>query len=288
MFLKKRLHALVKEGVLMPKSIKEGQTVTLFVPYDCNNACPFCVNKADYRDTSGFNLERCYRSLDLLNKILPHNDIVLTGGEPLANLPALEDIISHIDDNHHLYINTTLPVTENQNIHKVAAVLNKYVGKIDCVNVSRHLKRYVKECSDEIFDLLIVRHRINCVVFEDADDPETEIKLTRFLDRFAGHDIQLRANYSYLTLDNVFDTENDRLYKLISRLCHFEYELKHELFRTGYVFSRGDSKVTYHKTLPYSKINGKIGDIIIRQNGLIYDDWNNYGSELNINSFTMQ
>ena len=33
---------------------KIGPTVTMFVPYDCNNACPFCVNKQEYRDTSGF------------------------------------------------------------------------------------------------------------------------------------------------------------------------------------------------------------------------------------------
>ncbi len=271
----------------MTEKIKEGQTVTLFVPYDCNNACPFCVNKDDYRDTSGFDLARCYRSLELLNRVLPHNDIVLTGGEPLANLAALEDILAHIDDNHHIYINTTLPTNETQDIYKVSETLNKYAGKIDCINVSRHLKHYVKECPDEIFDLLKIRHRINCVVFEDADEPDTERKLEKFFARFAGHEIQLRANYSYLTLDNVFDTEHDRLFKLISRMCHYEYALEKELFRTGFVFSRGDSKITYHKTLPYSKINGKIGDIIIRQNGLIYDDWNNYGQELNINSLTL-
>ena len=28
---------------------KVGPTVTMFVPYDCNNACPFCVNKKEYR-----------------------------------------------------------------------------------------------------------------------------------------------------------------------------------------------------------------------------------------------
>ena len=107
----------------MKDFIKEGPTVTMFVPYDCNNCCPFCVNKEDYRDTSSFNLDRCYRSLDLLDKILPHNDIVLTGGEPLADLDALQDILDHIKDGHHVYINTTLPTNENQDIHRVAAVL---------------------------------------------------------------------------------------------------------------------------------------------------------------------
>ncbi len=267
--------------------IKEGPTVTMFVPYDCNNCCPFCVNKEEYRDTSGFDLERCYRALDLMDAIYPHNDIVLTGGEPLADLDALERILNHIKPGHHVYINTTLPTNEDQDIHKVAEVLNRNKDKISCVNVSRHLKHYVKECSDEIFDLLEVRHRINCVVFQDAKDPETRERLLRVLERFEGHEIQLRANYSKLTLDNVFDTEEDDLFHLISDICEYKGALEKELFRTGFLFRYKNSRITYHKTLPYSKIGGRVGDIIIRQTGEIYDDWNDYGEELRLNELTL-
>ena len=178
---------------------KIGPTVTMFVPYDCNNACPFCVNKQEYRDTSGFDLERCYRSLDLMHRIFPHNDIVLTGGEPLAELDALQDILDHIEDGHHIYINTTMPVAEGSSIQEVADTLNKYAGRISCINVSRHLKHYVKECSDEIFDLLKMRTRINCVVFEDAKEEATKKKLIAFLDRFKGREIQLRATSRLLS-----------------------------------------------------------------------------------------
>lgn len=261
--------------------IKIGPTVTMFVPYDCNNACPFCVNKDEYRDTSDFSIERCYKSLDILNRIFPHNDIVLTGGEPLADLDILQDILEHIEDTHNIYINTTLPTNDSQDERLIAKTLNKFKDKISCVNVSRHLRHYVKECSDEIFDMLDVRHRINCVVFEDTN----EQKLKAFLDRFKGHEVQLRANYSKLSLDNVFITENDDLFKLISSVANYEGQLEQELFRTGFMFKYdGDTVVTYHKTLPYSKINGKVGDIIIRQTGFIYDDWNNYGEKLDINS----
>lgn len=262
---------------------KIGPTVTMFVPYDCKNACPFCVNKKEYSDTSEFDLERCYRSLDILDRIFPNNDIVLTGGEPLAELDALQDILNHIKDGHHVYINTTLPVSEDSSIEEVASVLNKYKDKIDCINVSRHLKHYVKECSDDIFKLLEFRHRINCVVFEDASEPSTKEKLIACLDRFKGHEIQLRANYSYLTLDNVFDTDNDRLFKLISEIADYKGSLEKERFRTGFVFDRNGTKITYHKTLPFAKVDGIVGDIIIRQTGRIYDDWNEYGHELNLN-----
>lgn len=259
----------------------------MFVPYDCNNCCPFCVNKAEYRDTSSFDLERCYRSLDLMDRVFPHNDVVLTGGEPLAELDTLQDILDHIKDTHHVYINTTIPTNENQDIYKVADALNKYADKISCINVSRHLKHYVKECSDEVFDLLKVRHRINCVVFQDPTEEETKEKLLRFLERFDGHEIQLRANYSKLTLDNVFDTENDDLFKLIDSIAEYEGPLEKELFRTGFRFRYNNSLITYHKTLPYSKINGKVGDIIIRQTGMIYDDWNDYGEELKLDELTL-
>lgn len=271
----------------MTKHVKEGPTVTMFVPYDCNNCCPFCVNKDDYRDTSAFDIERCYRSLDLLDRVFPHNDVVLTGGEPLAELDALQEILDHIKDGHHVYINTTLPTNERQDIQRVAEVLNRYKDKISCVNVSRHLKHYVKECSDEIFDLLEVRHRINCVVFQDAKDPATRDKLHNVLTRFKGHEIQLRANYSKLTPDNVFDTADDDLFKLIAEIAEYRGQLEKELFRTGFLFQYGDSRITYHKTLPYSKINGKVGDIIIRQTGEIYDDWNDYGRELTLNALTV-
>lgn len=262
---------------------KIGPTVTMFVPYDCKNACPFCVNKKEYSDTSSFDLNRCYQSLDFLNRVFPHNDVVLTGGEPLAELEALQDILNHIEEGHHIYINSTLPVGEDSSIEEVASVLNRYADRISCLNVSRHLKHYVKECPDEIFELLNFRHRINCVVFEDPEDPSTKDKLINFLDRFQGHEVQLRANYSNLTLDNVFDTDSDPLFKLISEICEYKHPLEKERFRTGFVFERKGSTITYHKTLPFAKVDGIVGDIIIRQTGRIYDDWNEYGQEINAN-----
>ena len=262
-------------GLIMYK----GPTVTMFVPYDCKNCCPFCVNKEEYRDTTDFSLDRCYRSLDMMHKVFPENDIVLTGGEPLAELSTMEDILAHIKPGHNVYINTTMPVDDGMTTDQLASVLNRHKDKISCINVSRHLKHYVKECSDEIFNKLEVRHRINCVVFENP----VRDALRAFLDRFEGQEVQLRANYSKLTLDNVFDTDDDDLFKLISSIADYKGPLEKELFRTGYTFKYKDSVVTYHKTLPYSKIDGKIGDIIIRQTGYIYDDWNDYGQQLNIN-----
>ena len=35
-----------------------GATVTIFVPYDCGNHCPFCINKEEYSCLDGFSAEK--------------------------------------------------------------------------------------------------------------------------------------------------------------------------------------------------------------------------------------
>ena len=40
------------------KTREGGATVTVFVPYDCQNNCPFCINKKEYADCSGFSLDK--------------------------------------------------------------------------------------------------------------------------------------------------------------------------------------------------------------------------------------
>ena len=37
------------------KTREGGATVTIFVPYDCKNHCPFCINKGEYADLTGFS-----------------------------------------------------------------------------------------------------------------------------------------------------------------------------------------------------------------------------------------
>ena len=48
-----------------------GATVTVFVPYDCQNHCPFCVNKEEYADTTGFSLEAICHSIEIMDKMTP-------------------------------------------------------------------------------------------------------------------------------------------------------------------------------------------------------------------------
>lgn len=44
------------------KTREGGATVTIFVPYDCRNHCPFCVNKQEYAHAEGFSVEAISRA----------------------------------------------------------------------------------------------------------------------------------------------------------------------------------------------------------------------------------
>ena len=76
------------------KTREGGATVTVFVPYDCQNNCPFCINKKEYADCSGFSLEKILASIQVMDGITPRCDFVFTGGEPLADLNALQQMLA--------------------------------------------------------------------------------------------------------------------------------------------------------------------------------------------------
>ena len=92
------------------KTREGGATVTVFVPYDCHNNCPFCINKREYADCSTFSLEKIIESIRTMDAITPYCDFVFTGGEPLADLESLQKMLDVIPPTHKIYINTTFPV----------------------------------------------------------------------------------------------------------------------------------------------------------------------------------
>ena len=261
-----------------------GATVTVFVPYDCQNHCPFCINKAEYSDTSKFSIEEIIRSIKIMSVMTPTCDFVFTGGEPLANCKELERMLLAVhqpETNHKVFINTSLPTTDE--IGVLSSYLNYwYKNKlITGINVSRHLRKYVQECSDEIFDLLDFEPRINCVLYNiDILDKDLDMKLINFVNRFrdiTGY-IQFRKDYVVTTPSNLYDEEHDDILNKLKEVFHYVGSFGRYRMRVGYEFDAGGYKVTYHKTLPYSKIyltNNSVAlyDIIIKQDGSIKEDW---------------
>ena len=255
-----------------------GATVTVFVPYDCGNHCPFCINKQEYADTSAFSAEKIRESMRLLHGITPRCDFVFTGGEPLADPDTLQTMLDVIPEGHRVFINTTLPVMQHHSADEIVDFLNRNKDKITCVNVSRHLRKYVVEGSDDIFDRIQCPVRINCVLFGQYD----EEMLGDFIARFQAHNlpIQFRSDYTGTTPENLYDIDSDSVYQTLSRLmpCTAAEGCR---IRCNYDFGEGEQKVSYHKTLPYSTMEVEregtvydvLYDVVVKQNGDIHSDW---------------
>lgn len=255
-----------------------GATVTVFVPYDCGNRCPFCINKQEYANTKGFSADRICDSIRTLDSVTPHCDFVFTGGEPLANLESLQKMLDIIPNTHRIFINSTLPVMKQYSEDEVVDFLNRNAAKITCVNVSRHLQKYVVEGGDEIFARLKVPLRINCVLFGSY----TVQQVRAFIERFRKYDlpIQFRSDYTHTTPENLYDRAGDEVYTMLDGMlgCSSASGCR---MRCNYSFGASGPDIAYHKTLPYSTIpvseDGRtydvLYDIIVKQNGDIHSDW---------------
>lgn len=261
------------------KTREGGATVTVFVPYDCRNNCPFCVNKEEYSDTTGFSLEKICESIKIMDEITPECDFVFTGGEPFSNLESLQKLLDQVPATHKVYINTTFPVFADQPGEAMIEFCERNKDKVTCINISRHLVKYVEESPDELLAQIPVNTRVNCVLYKDYPTG----RLMNYVERFEkyGIPIQFRFDYTDTTPENLYEEEHDKILHDLKDL--FTYTgLDGCRMRCGYHFDYNGLEMTYHKTLPYSTIvetddNGVtydiLYDILIKQNGDIHGDW---------------
>ena len=261
------------------KTREGGATVTVFVPYDCQNNCPFCINKKEYADVSSFSLDKIIESIRTMDAITPRCDFVFTGGEPLADLVSLQKMLDAIPTTHKVYINTTFPCQARTGCDEMIDFTRRNRDKITCMNISRHLVKYVEESPDEVLGRIACPTRINCVLYKHypAD------KLPAYVERFLpyGIPIQFRYDYTETTPENLYEEDHDPILQDLKRL--FTYKgLDGCRMRNGFHFEYKGLHMTYHKTLPYSTItetdeNGVtydiLYDILIKQNGEIHSDW---------------
>ncbi len=261
------------------KTREGGATVTVFVPYDCRNHCPFCINKQEYADMTGFSLEKICASIRRMDAITPRCDFVFTGGEPMADLESLQTMLDCVPKTHRVFINTTLPVFEGQSPEDVLAFFAHNRDKITCVNISRHMRKYVEESPDELIGRLSVPARVNCVLWKNYPGQD----LPAFVERWKGRgvSIQFRYDYTDTTPENLYREDDDQILHDLKK--YFTYKgLDGCRMRNGYHFEYDGVEITYHKTLPYSTITetGPDGvtydilyDVIIKQNGDVHSDW---------------
>ena len=260
------------------KTREGGATVTVFVPYDCQNNCPFCVNKEEYENMEGFSLEKICESIRVMDGITPECDFVFTGGEPFSNLESLQILLDQVPVTHKVYINTTFPVFADRTGDEMIEFVDRNADKITCINISRHLVPYVEESPDELIARIPTNTRVNCVLYRDYPRDE----LVQYMRRFKKYriPIQFRFDYTDTTPENLYDEEHDMILRDLKEFCRYT-GLDGCRMRCGYHFDFEGLELTYHKTLPYSTIVENDGDqtydilydILIKQNGDIHGDW---------------
>lgn len=266
------------------KTREGGATVTVFVPYDCKNNCPFCVNKEEYECMDGFSADKICESLKKMDSITPTCDVVFTGGEPFANLETLQKMLDAVPTTHKVYINTTLPVSPLVTEDDIVAFTEKNKNNISCINVSRHMQHYVQESNDGLLSRLAVPFRINCVLYKHYPKEELVPYLERFK-KIPGATIQFRFDYTETTPENLYNEEDDVILHDLKKIAKFT-GLDGCRMRCGFHFDYDGMELTYHKTLPYSTIiekdpvDGKtyaiLYDILIKQTGSIHGDWDSH------------
>lgn len=256
--------------------------ITIFVPYDCPNNCPFCTSKKDYVDKTDFSLTKILASLGKAVKVLGVKDIVISGGEPFADLKGLQQILDVCDrTGKNIFINTTLPVDSLEKRREILKFIYENRYKISGLNVSRHITLKTKLEDDtllqDISELTNVLIRINSVLPSTKID---ETVLIDFVKRYAPFvkDINFREDYTKIITPNHLrgldhpilitlfgNSELDYLSSGGCLVCNtdvFKYKNVFVRLHRGYEHSLIVKNDTYI-----------INDIIIKQNGDTLIDW---------------
>lgn len=253
--------------------------LTIYVPYDCPNDCPFCTSKKEYSFIKG-NVERVLTQMTdvFKNHNFPIKDVVITGGEPTANIDILKQIFRNIPLQYHVYINTTLL---DKNFEDFYEFVRNNRFNLCGVNVSRHATSYEEELmmlhgianDDKIEELAkITSVRINCVA-PTIDNYKNIV--ARWENR--GVEVSFRADYTTIKtrLDLTtpyadFPLELAKNYNYVSsggcNVCHTMIFTTENNMTIRYHRGKEKTMIVRHDEVEYN-------DIIIFQNGRLSLDW---------------
>ena len=254
---------------------RENLALTVFVPYDCRNKCPFCSSKESYRthrpsmDNVKYQLKRVLTEFDY-----PIKDVVFTGGEPMADVDGLKELIDLVPSQYNIYINTTFT---NRNIDEFVAFINE-CSKIKGINISRHSETYEQDCAllcdiatDDKISTIQKQVRINCVVRNQ--------NILKVIERWNGTGVHLYFRKDFNIEQNFTELHNpyDELtMKLIADGFSFKSHTQCNVCDT-IIFEKDGQIVAYHKGQKNSSIQTQehleINDLIIDQTGAFTFDW---------------
>ena len=268
--------------------------LTIFVPYDCPNHCPFCTSKEEYHNAENFDIEKIIESLDKVAYIPFITDIVITGGEPFADLTKLQYLLDKCKLYHkHIYINTTLPVRNDEEANNIFNFILKNQRVINGLNISRHMcvKTNLEDDAliEKIYKNTNIPLRINSVLI-DVKAELTRVK--SFIDKYEPFVNSINFRGDYTKIKNQDD---------LRRLSHPILDILFEMPNLTYISSGGclvcnnndfvlynektdkNTYISLHRGYEHSCVKKGnyyiINDIIIKQDGRVLIDWD--GEQIN-------
>ena len=244
---------------------------TIFVPYDCDNNCPFCTSKWMYRDGGiEMNIDKIIEMIDCINHTPTISEFVITGGEPIANIELLKQIVDACDK--PVFINTTLP-------KKYMDAAIEYINsedKISGVNISRQFTMKVYNNIASPNDILKINKpiRINVMRTENYKEYLDEFMKTWILRTDIM--LNLREDYRYTTKENL-KVRNDVVDYLANKFVYINaggcMVCNGETFVNPYT----SQFIHYHRGIEHSCVRYEsrtyVNDVIIRPDGNVFDDW---------------
>lgn len=259
-------------------------SITVFVPWDCENKCPFCTTKSLY-SSMDLSLTNVIASLKELLKT-DIREIVITGGEPFSNLEGLDQILATIyeHESKKVYINTTFPKkTQNE---KTLELIEKYRCFVRGINVSRH--NGISSDEDRLFLRSVdcrIPVRINHIVDETTAKHMTNDDIEKLIYEASFVSSSLCFRYDYRKVLDTEQLKSIHINDFLKRLFEMEslsYVNSHgclvcntDVF--GYKRGVRDYDVLFHRGIQHTfvrtNIYGIINDIVVFPNGTVRLDW---------------
>lgn len=262
------------------KAGRNNLAVTLFVPWDCGNNCPFCTTKQEYKDNANFSLSKQINTLYQIWGVDDVKDIVITGGEPLADFYGLTNLLTAITSMSMLkpknvYINTSMyDFFSIEKINSCLEFFTQFKDVIKGVNVSEHISLNLAKGTGWVLDVLHqcnIPVKLNCVLTGD----EKYSDLFEFVYKWQKQVNTISFRRDYRTVKTEDDLRGEDSTLLTLKDIFGDYTSGGCEVCNDDVFKNG--KVHYHRgkesTLIEKKNSLIVNDIIIKQDGSLYLDW---------------
>lgn len=260
---------------------RSDSTVTVFVPWDCGNNCPFCTTKQEYREVYGGKsldekMAAVERSLRRLANSEHIENVVFTGGEPFADMDRLGRLIEEVPGSKRCFVNTSLHISDREGfMEKVGRC------RIDGISLSSHI------ADEGFFDSEVlefarglgdkIKIRVNSLVKGDEDVGKIRMFCRTVLGEGGFEYLNLRADYRKITPGGLGTCE-DEFFRSLMAIPDWRYQgfrgclvCRTDMFETPY------GRVDYHRgTERTALVFGRklvINDFVVKQDGEMRFDW---------------